>query len=82
MQKYHNLEMPAGYIICDAREFAYGRLIKQRDEFIKKTGVNDIRFTDDKRPGKQDLYRVGAIGKAEAVCAALDLIKNEAKSRR
>ena len=25
--------MPAGYIICDAREFAYGRLIKQRDEF-------------------------------------------------
>ena len=53
--------MPAGYIICDAREF-------------------DIRFTDDKRPGKQDLYRVGAIGKAEAVCAALDLIKDEAKS--
>ena len=69
--------MPAGYIICDAREFTYGRLIKQRDEFIK----NDIRFTDDKRPGKQDLYRVGAIGKAEAVCAALDLIKDEAKSR-
>ena len=52
-------------------------MIKQRDEFIK----NDIRFTDDKRPGKQDLYRVGAIGKAEAVCAALDLIKDEAKSR-
>ena len=59
--------MPAGYIIWD--------------KFIKKTGVNDIRFMDDKRPGKEDLYRVGAIGKAEAVCAALDLIKDEAKSR-
>ena len=45
--------MPAGYIICDAREFAYGRLIKQRDEFIKKTGVNDIRFTDDKRQARR-----------------------------
>ena len=73
--------MPAGYIVCDAKEFAFGRLIKQRDEFISKTGVDEIRFTDDKRPGKQDLFRVGPIGKTEAVCAALDLIKDEAKSR-
>ena len=57
--------MPAGYIIFDAREFAYGRLIKMKEEFMKITGVDNIWFTDDKRTGKEDLFRVGPIGKTE-----------------
>ena len=73
--------MPAGYIIFDAREFAYGRLIKMKEEFMRITGVDNIRFTDDKRTGKEDLFRVGTIGKTENVRAALDLIKDEAMAR-
>ena len=73
--------MPAGYIIFDAREFAYGRLIKMKEEFMRITSVDNIRFTDDKRTGKEDLFRVGTIGKTENVRAALDLIKDEAMAR-
>ena len=73
--------MPAGYIIFDAREFAYGRLIKMKEEFMRITSVDNIRFTDDQRTGKEDLFRVGPIGKTECVRAALDLIKDEAMAR-
>ena len=47
--------------------------------FIKKSGVLDIKFTED--PDNDDLYYVGPIGKSENVRAALDLIKDHAVSR-
>ena len=57
-----------------SRKVAYGRLIKMKDEFIKKSGVIDIKFTpvdeDD------DLYKVGPIGDIENVRTVLDLIKD------
>ena len=71
--------MPAGNITFNSRKVAYGRLIKMKDEFIKKSGVLDIKFTPD--PDNDDLYRVGPIGKSENVRAALDLIKDHAISR-
>ena len=37
--------MPAGNITFNSRKVAYGRLIKMKDEFIKKSGVIDIKFT-------------------------------------
>ena len=71
--------MAAGSIIFNAKVFAYGQLI--REEIIQATGVDHVRFTDDKRSGKEDLFRVGAVGKTENMRAALDLMKDEAKSR-
>ena len=68
--------MPAGSIIFNAKVFAYGQLI--REEIIQATGVDHVRFTDDKRSGKEDLFRVGAVGKTGE---RLDLMKDEAKSR-
>ena len=71
--------MPAGNIIFNSRKVAYGRLIKMKEEFIKKSGVVDIKFTPD--PDNDDHYRVGPIGKCENVRTALDLIKDQAIGR-
>ena len=68
--------MPTGYNIFDFKENAFGRLIKLR---VRASGVDKIRFTDDKSPGKEDLYRVGTRDdRMENVRAALDIIKEEA----
>ena len=58
-----------------------GKLRRWSSSLTKYLACVMVVFTDNKRPGKQDLFRVGPIGKTEAVCAALDLIKDEAKSR-
>ena len=57
------------------------RFIKQIQEFKQKTGVDEIRFTEDKKKGKEDFLNCGAFGKTECVVAALDLMKNEAGCR-
>ena len=68
--------MPAGNITFNLRKVTYGRLINMKEDFIKKSGVTDIKFTpvveDD------DLYQVGPIGEFEKVRTALDLIKAQA----
>ena len=38
--------MPAGNITFNNRKDAYGRLIKMKAEFIRKSGVSDIKFTE------------------------------------
>ena len=48
-----------------------------KEEFIKKSGVVDIKFT----PDNDDHYRVGPIGKCENVRTALDIIKDQAIGR-
>ena len=50
-------------------------------EFKKKTGVDEIRLTEDKKKGKEDFLTCGAFGKTECVVAVLDLMKNEAGCR-
>ena len=50
-----------------------------KEEFIKKSGVVDIKFTPD--PDNDDHYRVGPIGNCENVRTALDLIKDQAIGR-
>ena len=75
----HYTEMPAGNITFNSRKIAYGRLVGMKKTFIKKSGVLDIKFTED--PDNDDLYYVGPIGKSENVRAALDLIKDHAVSR-
>ena len=65
--------MPAGNITFNKKEIAYGRLINMKKDFIKESGLTDIKFKpvveDD------DLYQVGPIGEFEKVWTALDLIK-------
>ena len=73
--------MPFGSIRLNNKEVVYGRFIKQIPEFKKKTGVDEIRFTEDKRKGKEDFLTCGAFGSAESVIAALDLMRNEAGCR-
>ena len=52
--------MPAGNITFNNRKDAYGRLIKMKAEFIRKSGVSDIKFTEVE---DINLYMVGPIGK-------------------
>ena len=70
--------MPFGSIYLNNKEVVYGRFIKQIQEFKHKTGVDEIRLTEDKEKGKEDFLTCGAFGKTECVVAALDLMKNEA----
>ena len=48
-------------------------------EFIKKSGVIDIKFTPVDE--EDELYKVGPIGDTENVRTALDLIKDQAIAR-
>ena len=48
-------------------------------EMKKKTGVDEIRLTEEKK--KEDFLTCGAFGKPECVVAALDLMRNEAGCR-
>ena len=65
-------------IYLNNKEVVYGRFNKQIQEFKQKTGVDEIRLTEDKEKGKEDFLTCGAFGKTECVVAALDLMKNEA----
>ena len=71
-----------GSIYVNNKAVVYGRFIKQIQEFKKKTGVDEIRLTEDKKKGKEDFLTCGAFGKTECVVAALDLMKNEAGCRK
>ena len=62
------------------KEVVYGRFVKQIPEFKKKTGVEEIRLTPDKK--KEDILTCGAFGETECVVAALDLMKSEAGCRK
>ena len=70
--------MPFGSIRLNNKEVVYGRFIKQIPEFKKKTGVEEIRFTEGKRKGKEDFLTCGTFGSTESVVATLDLMKNKA----
>ena len=65
--------MPAGNITFNLRKVAYGRLINMKEDFIKKSGVTDIKFTpvveDD------DLYQGRTVGEIENVRTALDVAR-------
>ena len=74
-------KMPFGYIVVDQKDIVYGRFVHQINEFKKKTGVEEIRLTEDKKKGREDYLKAGAYGKTEAVKAVLDLMKNEAGCR-
>ena len=65
--------MPFGSIYVNNKAVVYGRFIKQIQEFKKKTGVDKIRLTEDKKKGKEDFLT--------CVVAALDLMKNEVGCR-
>ena len=41
-----------GSIDVNNKEVVYGRFVKQIPEFKKKTGVQEIRFTEYKKKGK------------------------------
>ena len=49
-----------------------------KTEFIRKSGVSDIKFTEVE---DINLYIIGPIGKTESVRTALDLIKDQAIAR-
>ena len=73
--------MPFGFIRLNNKPVVYGRFIKQMTEMKEKTGVEEIRLTEDKTKGKEEFLTCGAFGKTECVVAALDLMKNEAGCR-
>ena len=52
--------MPFGSIYLNNKEVVYGRFIKQIQEFKQKTGVDEIRLTEDKEKGKEDFLTCGA----------------------
>ena len=70
-----------GSIYVNNKEVVYGRFVKMIPEFKKKTGVDEIRLTEDKKKGKEDFLTCGAFGKTEYVVAVLNLMKNEAGCR-
>ena len=71
--------MEAGHLKFPARDVIMARLIKHKQEIISKSGVRRLNYTED--PRDDDKFSVGAIGSAEAVTKALDLIRAEAVSR-
>ena len=76
-----DLKMPFGYIYVNNKAVVYGRFVKQITEFKEKTGVDEIRLTEDEKKWKDDFLTCGAFGKTDSVVAALDLMKNEAGCR-
>ena len=47
-----NMSLVFGSIDVNNKEVVYGRFVKQIPEFKKKTGVQEIRFTEYKKKGK------------------------------
>ena len=41
--------MPFGYIYVNNKAVVYGRFVKQITEFKEKTGVDEIRLTEDEK---------------------------------
>ena len=71
--------MEAGHLKFSAWPVIMARLIKYKQEIISKSGVRRLNYTED--PIDADKFSVGAIGSAEAVTKALDLVRAEAVSR-
>ena len=44
-----DLKMPFGYIYVNNKAVVYGRFVKQITEFKEKTGVDEIRLTEDEK---------------------------------
>ena len=71
--------MVAGHLKYSSKPSLIARLIWLKDEFIKRSGVRRLNFTED--PSDEDKFTVGAIGTSQSVTKALDLIQAEAVSR-